>query len=115
MLPAVGQGAIGIETRSDNELAVQSVRKLEHHETRLACLAERAFLRTLGGGCQYPIAAHGVVNGQELQLEGLVAKPDGSRILRDILSGSTEQPEELGAALAEKLNENGAQSLLNEQ
>ena len=115
MLPAVGQGAIAIETRSDNELAVQSVRKLEHHETRLACLAERAFLRTLGGGCQFPIAAHGVVNGQELQLEGLVAKPDGSRILRDILSGSTEQPEELGAALAEKLNENGAQSLLNEQ
>jgi hydroxymethylbilane synthase len=115
MLPAVGQGAIAIETRSDNELAVQSVRKLEHHETRLACLAERAFLRTLGGGCQFPIAAHGMVNGQELQLEGLVAKPDGSRILRDILSGSTEQPEELGAALAEKLNENGAQSLLNEQ
>src|SRR6185295_2211411 len=95
MLPAVGQGAIAIETRSDNELAVQSIRKLEHHETRLACLAERAFLRTLGGGCQFPIAAHGVVNGQELQLEGLVAKPDGSRILRDILSGSSEQPEEL--------------------
>ena len=114
MLPAVGQGAIAIETRSDNELAVQSIRKLEHHETRLACLAERAFLRTLGGGCQFPIAAHGVVKGQELQLEGLVATPDGSRILRDILSGSSEQPEELGAALAEKLNENGAQSLLNE-
>ena len=115
MLPAVGQGAIAIETRSDNELAVQSIRKLEHHETRLACLAERAFLRTLGGGCQFPIAAHGVVKGQELQLEGLVATPDGSRILRDILSGSSEQPEELGAALAEKLNEHGAQSLLNEQ
>jgi hydroxymethylbilane synthase len=115
MLPAVGQGAIGIETRSDNELAVESVRKLEHRETRIACLAERSFLRTLGGGCQFPIAAHGVVNGQALALEGLVAKPDGSKILRDILSGSTERPEELGAALAAKLNENGAQSLLNEQ
>jgi len=115
MLPAVGQGAIGIETRSDNELAVESVRRLEHSETRIVCLAERAFLRTLGGGCQFPIAAHGVVNGQELLLEGLVAKPDGSRILRDILSGSTDQPEQVGAALAAKLNENGAQTLLNEQ
>lgn len=103
MLPAVGQGAIAIETRSDNEFAVQTASRLDHLETRIACLAERAFLRGLGGGCQLPIAAHANLDGEVLKLEGLVARPDGSEILRDSLSGSSNDPEALGSQLASHL------------
>ena len=108
MLPAVGQGAIAIETRSDNEFAVETTSRLDHRETRLACLAERAFLRGLGGGCQLPIAAHAILDRDLLMLDGLVAKPDGSEIWRDQLSGPTDQAEEIGSALAALLVERGA-------
>jgi hydroxymethylbilane synthase len=108
MLPAVGQGAIAIETRSDNEFAVEKTSKLDHGETRLACLAERAFLRGLGGGCQLPIAAHARIDGDVIDLDGLVAKPDGSEIWRDRLSGSLNDVEQIGSALATKLIERGA-------
>jgi hydroxymethylbilane synthase len=108
MLPAVGQGAIAIETRSDDELTVQATSKLDHHETRVACLAERAFLRGLGGGCQLPIAAHATINGDALTLDGLVAKPDGSEIWRDSLSGTLDNAEQLGSTLATKLIARGA-------
>ena len=112
ILPAVGQGAIAIETRADDELAITATSKLNHRETELACRAERAFLRGLGGGCQYPIAAHAVVAGHTLRLEGLVANPDGSQILRGALSGAPEQGDLLGTALATRLIEQGADSLL---
>jgi hydroxymethylbilane synthase len=112
MLPAVGQGAIGIETRSDNEFAVQMTSRLDHRETRLACLAERAFLRGLGGGCQLPIAAHAVLDGDLLKLDGLVARPDGSEILRESSSGSSDDPENLGSSLASQLIERGARAFL---
>src|SRR6185503_8479015 len=72
MLPAVGQGAIGIETRVDNLRVIEAVKNLEHEATRVACLAERSLLRNLGGGCQFPIAAHGVVQDSELRLDALV-------------------------------------------
>lgn len=111
MLPAVGQGAIAIEVRSDNELAVETTAKLDHRETRLACLAERAFLRGLGGGCQLPIAAHATIDGDSINLDGLVAKSDGSEIWRDHLFGPVSQAEELGSALAAKLIERGATTL----
>ena len=110
MLPAVGQGAIAIETRRLNEFAVENVSRLDHRETRLACLAERAFLRGLGGGCQLPIAAHAVLAGDVLQLDGLVAKPDGSEILRGTSSGT--DPESLGSQLADQLISRGARELL---
>jgi len=108
MLPAVGQGAIAIETRSDDEFTVQTTSKLDHRETRVACLAERAFLRGLGGGCQLPIAAHATIDGDALTLAGLVAKPDGSEIWRDSLSGSLDNAEQLGSTLATTLLERGA-------
>ena len=73
MLPAVGQGAIAIEIRADDGVAIEATAKLNHRETELACRAERAFLRSLGGGCQFPIAAHAVVEDDTLSLEGLVA------------------------------------------
>jgi len=114
MLPAVGQGAIAIETNSDNEFAVQITSRLDHLETRLACLAERAFLRGLGGGCQFPIAAHSILDGDLLKLDGLVAKPDGSEILRGSLSGTPEAPETLGSTLAGQLMAEGAGSLLHQ-
>jgi hydroxymethylbilane synthase len=113
MLPAVGQGAIGIETRTDNPTAIDAVQKLEDQETRIACLAERSLLRNLGGGCQFPIAAHAVVAGAELRLDALVATPNGSHVLKDSLVGSSANPEDLGRSLALMLNENGAQALLS--
>jgi hydroxymethylbilane synthase len=114
MLPAVGQGAIAIETRSDNEFAVESAARLDHRETRIACLAERAFLRSLGGGCQLPIAAHAVLDGDVLTLDGLVARPDGSQILRASSSGTPDDPEALGSRLAANLSTQGAGRLLHQ-
>jgi hydroxymethylbilane synthase len=112
ILPAVGQGAIAIETRTDDEPAVAATSKLNHRETELACRAERAFLRGLGGGCQYPIAAHATIAGNALQIQGLVAKPDGSQIVRGTLSGAPEDGDLFGAALAARLIDQGADSLL---
>jgi hydroxymethylbilane synthase len=115
MLPAVGQGAIAIEIRADDEVAATATSKLNHVETELACLAERAFLRSLGGGCQFPIAAHGLIIENTLKLEGLVAKPSGEEILRDTLAGGRDQPERIGSQLAQRLLERGAGELLNGQ
>jgi len=114
MLPAVGQGAIAVETRSEDEFAISAVRKLDHAGTRVACLAERSLLRSLGGGCQFPIAAHGVFTSEHLRLDALVATPDGSRILRGSVTGVASQPEELGQLLASQLREAGADALLSE-
>lgn len=108
MLPAVGQGAIAIETRSDDDFAVKTTTRIDHRETRLACLAERAFLRGLGGGCQLPIAAHAILDRDSLILDGLVAKIDGSEIWRDQLSGPLNQAEEIGSSLAALLVRHGA-------
>ncbi|HKR11033.1 MAG TPA: hydroxymethylbilane synthase [Pyrinomonadaceae bacterium] len=113
MVPAVGQGAIAIETRADDEFAIETTGSLDHEETRLCCLAERAFLRSLGGGCQFPIAGHAIIDEEQLRLDGLVATPDGAKILRDQLSGSQANPDEIGSSLAALLIERGAHSLLN--
>jgi hydroxymethylbilane synthase len=115
MLPAVGQGAIAIETRAADNFTIEKVSQLNHEATRIACLAERSLLRTLGGGCQFPIAAHAVVDNEELHLQGLVAAPDGSKILRESIDGSSQQPEEIGALLANRLNDLGAASILHDK
>ena len=113
MVPAVGQGAIAIETRADDTFTIETTGSLDHEETRSCCLAERAFLRSLGGGCQFPIAGHAIIEAEVLKLDGLVATPDGAKILRDQLSGSPNNPEELGQSLAQQLIERGANSLLD--
>lgn len=113
MVPAVGQGALAIEMRSDAELT-EVVSKLDHKFTRLACVAERAFLRSLGGGCQLPIAAHAVVREKRIRLDGLVADTEGKQIVRDRISGSLDEAEELGNRLAEQLLANGARELLGQ-
>jgi hydroxymethylbilane synthase len=114
MLPAVGQGAIVVEIRTDDSAAMNVVTKLDHEATRVACTAERALLRALGGGCQLPIAAHAVIRDYQLRLDGLVASHDGRRIVRDHIAGSTEDAEKLGGDLANRLLERGAKELLVE-
>lgn len=115
MLPAVGQGALAIETRADDEDAIEVVRQLDHKFTRLACTAERSLLRNLGGGCQLPIAAYAVVREKRIRLDGLVADRSGARIVRDRIVGGFEETEELGKRLADQLLEQGAVELLAEE
>jgi hydroxymethylbilane synthase len=112
MIPAVGQGALGIETRSGDDFTIQTVRQLDHADTRLACTAERALLKSLGGGCQLPIAAHAVVAAGELSITGMVATPDGSQVMRDTLAGVASDADALGQELANRLIQSGATSLL---
>jgi hydroxymethylbilane synthase len=112
MLPAVGQGALGLETRVDDEHTNKAVARLDHKFTRLACTAERAFLRSLGGGCQLPIAAYAIVREKKIRLDGLIAEPQGLRIVKDRIVGGLDEAEHLGAALGERLLEMGGNELL---
>ena len=111
-LPAVAQGVIGIECRSDDSRTLSLVTPLNHQGTRIAMDAERAFAYRLGGSCQSPIAAHAVLQGKRLTLEGLVAEPDGSRLLRDTVSGSADDPAAVGGQLADQILAAGAGPLL---
>jgi hydroxymethylbilane synthase len=113
VLPAVGQGALGIEVRAGDEQTIAVVGKLDHKFTRLACTAERAFLRRLGGGCLLPIAAHATVREKRVKLDGLVSDAQGKEIIRDRLAGSFDEAEEIGKRLAERLLAHGASALLN--
>lgn len=114
MLPAVGQGALGIESRSHDEETNGLLAPLNHKETRAACTAERALLRALGGGCQLPIAGHAVIRGDRLHLEGLVAEPSGATIIRDSIEGAAADAEALGKQLAGRLIQGGADTLLRD-
>lgn len=111
-LPAVGQGAIAIECREGDAEVMTLIAGLGHADTSLRVRAERAFNRRLEGGCQVPLAAHALLNGDELHLRGLVGAVDGSRILRAEIRGSREQGEALGVSLAEDLLAQGAGELL---
>ncbi len=109
MCPAVGQGALAIETRSDR---AEVAALLEHAATRVAVTAERAMLGALGGGCQVPIGANAIVEGSTVHLRGIVAAPDGSRIVRGERSGSIAEASNLGRDLANELLQKGARELL---
>ncbi|MBI5528454.1 MAG: hydroxymethylbilane synthase [Deltaproteobacteria bacterium] len=110
-LPAIGQGAIGIETR-EKDPAREKAEALGHADTLSCVSAERSFLRKLQGGCQVPIAAHAVIDGERLSLTGLVGEPDGSRILKDFEAGLVRHAEMIGIRLADKLIERGANAIL---
>lgn len=112
-LPANGQGAVGIECRTDDLVVQQLLAPLEHKETRICVLAERAMNRKLQGGCQVPIGAFAVLQQNELWLRGLVGQLDGSEILRSEIKGSAEQAEQLGLQLAEQLLALGADRILD--
>ncbi len=114
MLPAIGQGALGIETRVDDDDTNELVSFFDHRETSIAVTAERALLGRLEGGCQVPIAAFGTVDDSVVKLTGLVASVDGKRIIKDAISGPVEGAEELGVELAERLLKNGAHEILSE-
>lgn len=109
MLPAVGQGALGVETRAADEETIRMVAGVDDERTRAACTAERALLRELGGGCQLPIAAHAVVDDGRLRLTGLVAAPSGQTVIRDSVEGAASEAARLGFDLARRLLENGAE------
>jgi hydroxymethylbilane synthase len=111
-LPAVGQGVIGIECRVGDSRTRRRLHALEDTPTRAAIEAERAFARRLGGSCQSPIAGFARLHADQLTLEGLVAEPDGSRVLRDSIAGNAAQPQRLGVELAERLLVAGADALL---
>jgi hydroxymethylbilane synthase len=112
LLPAVSQGIIGVECRSSDGRSRDVLRVLDDAATRTAMEAERAFARRLGGSCQSPIAAHARIDANRLTLEGLVAEPDGSRLLRDSISGSASHAQSLGEELAERALASGAGDLL---
>lgn len=112
MLPAVGQGALGLELRDGNNDLMEVLAKLNHAPTAAEITAERSFLRHLGGGCLLPIAAFGKLEGEKLTLEGLVAAPNGSSVIRDKVRGAIAEAEELGKRLAEIIIEKGGKKLL---
>ena len=114
-LPAVGQGALGIEIRSDDPAISALIAPLRHSPTEQRVYAERAFNTRLNGGCQVPIGGHAVLlEGGKLWLRGLVGRPDGSEMLFDELTGTVDQGEHLGVALAERLLAAGAGKILAE-
>jgi hydroxymethylbilane synthase len=117
-LHAVGQGALGIECRLGDQGVLEQIKVLEHLPTARRCLAERAFLRQLEGGCQVPIGVNSSFEGpdtdQQLVLTGMVAALDGKRLIRDTVRGPATNPEALGIELALLLRSQGAGEILEQ-
>lgn len=119
ILPAVGQGALGIELRDADERVLEAIAPLHHRDTAAATRAERAFLRTLEGGCQVPIGTHGRIvrdpgHPDRLLLDAVVGSLDGRRSVRGADSGDPADPEALGTRLARRLFDEGAGEILEE-
>lgn len=114
MLPAVGQGALGIEIRTDDPETFEIVTKLNHKETEFAVKGERALLRHLEGGCQIPIGAYGRIKGGLFKLDAVIGSLDGKSVVRDSIEGNPESAEQLGIELAEKLLSKGGKEILDE-
>ncbi len=113
-LHAVGQGALGIECRAGDEEILKLLSVLSDGPTTARCLAERAFLRELEGGCQVPIGVNTVLDGDTLTLTGLVASLDGQRIIKNTVQGAQAEADTLGTQLAQHLRAKGAQEILDE-
>ena len=112
MLPAVGQGALCIEIRENDTPVAELISTLDDYQTRTIVSGERAFLNRLEGGCQIPIAGHGKIQNDLYLLTGLVGEVDGSRLIKDSISGPVEASDSLGVELAERLLDRGADKLL---
>nr|HID57631.1 hydroxymethylbilane synthase [Desulfobacterales bacterium] len=112
MLPAIGQGALGIEIRQDDEAISKLVSDVDHLPSRIAVMGERSFLKRLEGGCQVPIAALGNIEGDTVTLSGLIADIDGTRVMRETITGPKDRADELGVELAEELIKKGAKEIL---
>ena len=113
-LPAIGQGALGIETRTDDHAVEDKIRFLNDRDSFIAITAERAFLQKLEGGCQVPIAAFARIDGTTLHVDGLVGTIDGKRLIRHHVEGPIEKAESLGVELAAILLGKGAKEILDE-
>jgi hydroxymethylbilane synthase len=111
-LYAVGQGALGIECREGDTEVLSLLKVLEHRPTAQRCLAERAFLRELEGGCQVPIGVYTRFENDQLVITGLVASLDGQTVIKDTVSGLPQESEQLGQDLAQRLRQQGAQEIL---
>lgn len=111
-LPAVGQGALGLECRETDQAVRDLILPLLHHDTDVCVRAERAFNAYLEGGCQVPIAGYATLNAGQLHIEGRVGSVDSATLLKVELSGTPEQAEQLGVLLAQKMLEQGAGDLL---
>jgi hydroxymethylbilane synthase len=111
-LPAIGQGAVGIESRRDDARVNALIAPLHHPETAVCVQAERAMNQRLNGGCQVPIAGYAMLESGNLWLRGLVGEPDGSQIIRGEVEGKVEEAEAMGVGLAEQLLQWGADSIL---
>jgi hydroxymethylbilane synthase len=107
----VGQGVLAVEIRADDHRVRRHLAPLDHGPTRACALAEREFLGCLGASCNSPMAAHTVLDGSRLRMNGLVASEDGRKVLRASGLGATDAPERLGRQLAESLLEQGAASV----
>ncbi|MBT3257564.1 MAG: hydroxymethylbilane synthase [Deltaproteobacteria bacterium] len=112
LLPAVGQGALGLEVRRGDQGTIDLLDFLNHEETQTAVTAERAFLKTLEGGCQVPIAGFARVNGDTLSFEGLVAELDGSKIYKETVTGRRDEAENIGIEAAQTLLASGGGDVL---
>lgn len=113
-LPAIGQGALGIEGRSNDGFLRSILGRLDDATTHTAVAAERALLHRLEGGCQVPIAAHATLSDGRLELEGLVASVDGKTVIRDTIRGAGQEAQRLGTQLAERLLARGGDKILRE-
>ena len=113
-LPAIGQGVLGIECRTDDARTNELLAPLHHADTASCVLAERAMNARLEGGCQVPIGGHALLEGDLLWLRGLVGTEDGSEIIRAEIRGPRADAEALGTALAEELLDHGAAGILKE-
>lgn len=113
-LPAVGQGALGVEARADDAEMLARLKAIDHQETRAAVKAERTLLKKLEGGCQVPIGALAHAWDGDLLLEGMVASLDGKKVVRALDVAPLEKPEALGEHLADKLGHMGAWEILRE-
>jgi hydroxymethylbilane synthase len=113
-LPAVGQGAIGIECRRDDSRVRELISPLNHMATHTRVLAERAINKRLNGGCQVPVAGFAELEGDEMRLRGLIGYPDGTDVIRSQARGSPSQPEDLGQGVAQDLLIQGAGRILAE-
>ena len=113
MLPAIGQGSLGIELRKDDKDLLAMLQFLHDPQTAVTITAERAFLLRLEGGCQVPIGAHALLSGEMVSLTGLIAGVDGQQIIKETITGPAEQAGPLGTTLAETLLAKGGKALLD--
>jgi hydroxymethylbilane synthase len=112
LLPAIGQGAIGIECRAGDDVVHDLIAPLNHEATSVCVHTERAFSRRLFGGCQLPIAGQAAISGDDIELTGLIAKVDGSEVIKSELRGSIKDIDNIGINLAETLLQRGGDKIL---